>query len=156
MYDPHELLALIDQNKWLILAGFGVMMVFQWVWLIDCIRVAKKDRAYSMPLFLTFFWFAHDSGCVARFHDWFFVYDHRYLKCFWAGLLTAVIIELIFFSQVIKYGKDELVPGISTRNFVLGLVAFQLAASVTWEYFKFVMADPLYQASPTITLISYP
>ena len=156
MYNPQELLSLIDHNKWWILGGFGIVMIFQWIWLIECVRVARRDRAYSMPLFLTFFWFAHDTGCVARFNLWFNVYDHWFVKLFWLGLLTAVILELIFFSQVIKYGKDELVPGISTRNFVLGLVVFQIGASVTWEYFKYVMADPLYQTSPTVTLISYP
>jgi hypothetical protein len=155
MYDPHELLALIDQNKWWILGGFGIAMTFQWIWLIECVRVARRDRVYSMPLFCTFYWFAHDTGCVARFHEWFFVYDHWYLKFFWFGLLTAAILELIFFSQVIKYGKDELVPGISTRNFVLGLIVFQLAATVTWEYFKSVMHDPLYQLSPAPTMVSY-
>ena len=156
MYNPHELLSLIDQNKWWILSGSIAMMVFQWIWLIECVRVARRDRAYSMPLFLTFFWFAHDTGCVARFNDWFNVYDHWFMKLFWLGLLTAVILELIFFSQVIKYGKDELVPGIGTASFVLGLVVFQIAATVAWEYFKYVMDDPLYQASPTVTLISYP
>jgi uncharacterized membrane protein len=156
MYDPHELLSLIDQDRWWILGGFGVAMIFQWLWLIECVRVAKRDRAYSMPLFCTFFWFAHDTGCVARFNDWFNVYDHWFAKLFWLGLLTAVILELIFFSQVIKYGKNELVSGISTSNFVLGLIAFQIAATVTWEYLKYVMDDPLYQASPTLTMISYP
>ena len=156
MYNPHELLSLIDQNKWWILGGLIAMMVFQWIWLIECVRVARRDRAYSMPLFLTFFWFAHDTGCVARFNDWFNVYDHWFMKLFWLGLLTAVILELIFFSQVIKYGKDELVPGISTASFVVGLVVFQIATSAAWEYLKYVMGDPLYQTSPTVTLISYP
>jgi uncharacterized membrane protein len=156
MYDPQVLLSLIDQNKWWILGGFGIAMIFQWVWLIECVRVARRERAYSMPLFCTFFWFAHDTGCVARFDDWFNVYDHWFMKLFWVGLCTAVILELIFFSQVIKYGKDELVPGISTTTFVAGLVVFQIAATVTWEYLKFVMDDPLYQASPTLTMLSYP
>jgi len=156
MYDPQELLNLIDANKWWILGGFGIAMVFQWVWLIECVRVARRERVYSMPLFCTFFWFAHDTGCVVRFNDWFNVYDHWFVKLFWAGLCTAVILELIFFSQVIKYGKDELVPGISTTTFVAGLVAFQVAATVTWEYLEKVMGDPLYQASPTLTMLSYP
>ena len=62
MYNPQELLSLIDHNKWWILGGFGIVMIFQWIWLIECVRVARRDRAYSMPLFLTFFWFAHDTG----------------------------------------------------------------------------------------------
>lgn len=155
LYHPHQLLGLIDQNKWWILGGFAIAMIFQWIWLIECVRVAKRDKVYSMPLFCTFFWFAHDTGCVARFYDWFVVYDHWYLKCFWFGLLTAAILELIFFAQVVKYGKDELIPGISTTAFVMGLVAFQIAASVTWEYFKYVMDDPIYQFTTTPTVISY-
>jgi hypothetical protein len=155
LYDPHQLLDLIDQNKWWILGGFGIAMIFQWIWLIECIRIAKRDRVYSMPLFCTLFWFAHDSGCVMRFYQWFFVYDHWYLKCFWFGLLTAAIIELIYFAQVVKYGKDELAPGMSTRNFIIGLIVFQIGATITWEYFKYVMADPLYQFSTTPTVISY-
>jgi uncharacterized membrane protein len=155
LYDPQQLLNLIDENKWWILSGFAIAMIFQWWWLIECIRVAKRDKVYSMPLFCTFFWFAHDTGCVIRFYDWFVVYDNWYLKCFWFGLLTAAFLELVFFAQVIKYGKDELVPGISTRAFILGLIGFQVAASVTWEYFKYVMDDPLYQFTTTPTVISY-
>jgi lipid-A-disaccharide synthase-like uncharacterized protein len=156
MYDPHLLLNVIDQNKWWILGGFTIAMIFQWIWLIKSIKIAKRERVYSIPLFCTFFWFAHDTGCVARFSDWFNVYDHWYLKCFWFGLLTAAILELIFFGQVIKYGKDELLPGVSTRLFILGLVAFQIAASLTWEYFKSVMGDPLYQLSTPATVVAYP
>jgi hypothetical protein len=155
MYDAQQLLDQIDHNTWWILAGFGVAMTFQWIWLIECVRVAKRDSAYSMPLFCTFYWFAHDTGCVARFHDWFVTYDHWYLKCFWFGLLTAAVLELVFFAQVIKYGHDELAAGFSTRTFVLGLIAFQIAASVTWELLKHIIDDPLYQASVAPTMVSY-
>jgi hypothetical protein len=150
------LLSDIDQHRWWILGGFTVAMVFQWVWLIDCIRVAKRDRAYSMPLFCTFFWFAHDTGCVARFHDWFVTYDHRYLKCFWFGLLTAAVLEVVFMAQVVKYGRDELLPQLSTANFVTVLVLVQAASSLTWELLKTFGGDPLYQASPALTMVSYP
>lgn len=156
MYDPQHLLNLIDDNAWWILGGFAIAMVFQWIWLIECVRMAKRERAYSMPLFCTFFWFAHDTGVTVRFHDWFVTYDHWFLQLFWVGLITAVVLELVFFAQVVKYGKDELVPGVGTRGFVLGLVAVQIASSVTWEFFKFIMDDPLYQASPAVTMVSYP
>lgn len=64
-------------------------MIFQSVWLIECVRVARRERVYSMPLFCTFFWFAHDTGCVVRFNDWFNVYDHWFMKLFWVGLCPS-------------------------------------------------------------------
>jgi hypothetical protein len=156
MYDPQQLLGQIDANAAWILGGFAIAMVCQTVWLVECIRLARRQRVYTMPLFCTFFWFAHDTGCVARFHEWFFVYDHWFMKCFWVGLLTAVILELVFFYQVVRYGRDEILPGISTRTFVVGLVVVQLASSATWELFKYIVNDPLYQFSPLLTQISYP
>lgn len=157
MYDPVQLLANIDHNKWSILIGFSIGgLIFQWIWLIECIRMAKRERVYSMPLFLTFFWFAHDSGCVIRAYEWFVVYDHWFLKLYWFGLLTAVIIELIFFGQVIKYGRNELAPGLSKQQLIAGLIVFQVFATVAWEWFKYAMDDPLYLASPATTMISYP
>lgn len=156
MYDAQQLLATIDANRWPILAGFGIMMVLQWIWLADCIRVAHRERVYSLPLFCTFFWFAHDTGCVARFHEWFVVYDHWYMKCFWFGLLTAAILELIFFAQVVKYGRTELAPDVGMRTFIVGLVVFQVFASLTWELLKYMFDDPLYQMAPSLTLVTYP
>ncbi len=156
VYDPVQLLAVIDGDKWWILGGFGIAMVFQWWWLLECIRVARRDRVYSMPLFCTFFWFAHDTSCVARFHDWFVTYDHWYLKCFWFGLLTAAVLELVFFAQVIKYGREELLPGVSARAFVAGLVVIQVFASVGWEWIKSALEDPLYQLSTPLTIVAYP
>jgi hypothetical protein len=156
MYDPRQLLAQIDANAPWILGGFGIAMVCQTVWLVECIRLARRERAYTMPLFCTFFWFAHDTGCVARFNEWFNVYDHWFMKFFWLGLLTAVILELIFFYQVVQYGRAELLPWVNARTFVIGLVVVQIGSSATWELFKYIVNDPLYQFSPLLTLISYP
>ncbi|HEY1970564.1 MAG TPA: hypothetical protein VGH89_21605 [Pseudonocardia sp.] len=156
MYDPQDLLRRIDQNAGWILMAFAFAMVFQTVWLVECFRLARRQRVYTMPLFCTFFWFAHDTGYVARFHEWFFVYDHWFLKCFWVGLLSAVVLELLFFSQVVKYGRQEIASGISTRAFIIGLVLVQVGSSATWELFKYLANDPLYQFAPLLTQIAYP
>lgn len=157
MYDPVQLLANIDHNKWPILIGFSIGgLIFQWIWLIECVRVAKRQRVYSMPLFLTFFWFAHDTGGVARRYQAFVGYDHLFLKLYWFGLVTAVIIELIFFGQVIKYGREELAPRLTKAQFVAGLIVFQVFATAAWEWFKYAMGDPLYLASAAPTMLSYP
>jgi hypothetical protein len=156
VYQAPELLSRIDEHRWLILSAFAVAMIFQWIWLIDCVRVGRRDRAYSMPLFCTFFWFAHDTGCVARFNEWFNTYDHWYLKCFWLGLLTAAVLELIFFAQVLRYGRAELLPMLGQRAFAGVLVLGVVVSAVTWELLKELLGDPLYQASPALAMLSYP
>jgi len=109
-----------------------------------------------MPLFCTCFWLAHDAGCVARFDDWFNGYDHWYMKLYWVGLLTAVVWELLYLSQVVAYGREELMPWATKPVFVGILAAGVVTSVVTWEFLKTGFTDPLYQASPVITQVSYP
>jgi hypothetical protein len=156
VYDPAELLARIDDHTAPILIGFGIAMAFQTVWLVDAILTARRDKVYSLPLFCTFFWFAHDVGCVVRFDDWFNGYDHWYLKFFWLGLLSAMLLELVFFYQAFKYGRDELLPMVSERAWAGVLAVGALGGIVTWELLKTVYDDPLYQQSPALTLVTYP
>lgn len=156
MYDPQLLLAQIDANAVYVLSGFGLAMLFQLWWLLDAVRVGARDQAYSIPLFCTFYWFAHDFGCVLRFNDWFHVYDHWYLKAFWFGLLAANLLEVIFLWQVYKYGRKELLPNGSARVFA-GLLGVGLVfAIITYEFFKYAFGDPLFQSDPTLTMLSYP
>ncbi|HEX5786107.1 MAG TPA: hypothetical protein VFY35_15365 [Burkholderiaceae bacterium] len=156
MYDPQVLLQQIDAQKWLVMTLFGVDSLFQVWWLSDAVRVAKRDRAYSIPLFCTLFWFAHDFGCVVRFQDWFFVYDHWYLKLFWGVLLLANLLEWFFLWQVHRYGREELAPDLSPRGFGWLLAAGVLLALVAHELFKGSFGDPLFQLDPTLTMIVYP
>ena len=156
MYGATDLLARIDDHAVLIMAGFGLAMVFQTIWMVDALRVARIEKRYSMPLFCTFFWLAHDSGCVARFDEWFNVHDHWYMKLYWVGLLSAVCWELLYLSQVVRYGREEIMPWASPWVFLLILGAGVVTSVVTWEFIKTGFADPLYQASPVITQVSYP
>lgn len=156
MYDPHELLGLIDANSGAVLVAFGVDSVFQVWWLANAVMVARRDQAYSIPLFCTYFWFAHDFSVVARFEVWFEVYDHWYLKFFWLVLLIANILEWFFLWQVYKYGRKELVPQWSPRSFAALLFVGLLFACVTHEFFKAAFGDPLFQLDPTLTMLAYP
>src|SRR5690606_5761580 len=110
MYDPQDLLARIDANMVSVLLAFGVDSIFQVWWLVTAFIVARRDRAYSIPLFCSYFWFTHDFGVVLRFNEWFVVHDHWYMKLFWAVLLIANILECLFLYQVFKYGRRELFP----------------------------------------------
>lgn len=156
MYDPQQLLTQIDEHTAPILIGFAIAMVFQTIALVDAVRVGARERVISIPLFCTFFWFAHDVGCVVRFDDWFNTYDHWFLKAFWVGLLSAMLLELVFFAQAIRYGRDELLPSRSTRAFAGLVILGALGTIVAWEYLKAVMDDPLYQASPALTMLAFP
>ena len=95
-------------------------------------------------------------GVIIRFNDWFYVYDHWYLKLFWVGLLAANLLEWVFLWQVYKYGRKELCPGLSTRAFVGVLIAGLLIAEVMHEFFKHFFGDPLFQLDPTLTMLIYP
>jgi len=156
VYDAQQLLAQIDDHTAPILIGFALAMVFQTIALVGAVRIGARERVISIPLFCTFFWFAHDVGYVVRFDDWFSTYDHWFVKCFWVGLLSAMLLEFVFFAQAIRYGREELLPGWSPRAFAALIAAGALGSILAWEYLKAVMDDPLYQASPALTMLAFP
>jgi fluoride ion exporter CrcB/FEX len=156
MYDPQLLLQTIDTNKSQITFAFTIVLVFQNIWMIDAIRASRRDAVYSIPLFCTYYWFAHDFGGVIRFNDWFHVYDHWYTKGFWFGLFIANLIECIYLGQFIKYGRKELLPNWSPRAFTVLVLVGLLVAEITFEFFKYAFGDPLFQLDGTITQIIYP
>jgi hypothetical protein len=156
MYSSTDLLHQIDVHTAPILIGFALAMVCQTIGMVAAVRVSGRERVISIPLFCTFFWVAHDVGTVVRFHDWFSVYDHWFMKLYWVGLLSAMLLEFVFFAQAVKYGRPELLPGVSERVFAGLLLAGVVGTNVAWEYLKAVMGDPLYQASPALTLLALP
>jgi len=156
VYSARELLHKIDIHTAPILTGFSLAMVCQTVGMVAAVRVSARERLISIPLFCTFFWFAHDVGTVVRFHDWFSKYHHWFMKLYWVGLLSAMLLELVFFAQAIRYGREELMPDISERAFAGLIVLGAIGTNIAWEFLKAVMGDPLYQASPALTLLSLP
>jgi len=156
MYDAQDLLGRIDANMWKVLLSFGIDSIFQVWWLTNAVVVARRDRAYSIPLFCTYYWFAHDFGVVVRFNEWFNVYDHWYLKLFWLVLLMANILEWFYLYQVYRYGRMELHPRSTPRSFAALLGVGLLFTLVTHEFFKYAFGDPLFQMDPTLTMLAYP
>src|SRR2546430_15029288 len=82
MYDGRELLWRIDHHTAPILIGFGLAMVFQTLLMVSAVRGAARDPHISIPLFCTFFWFAHHLRRGVPLHTWFPTHDHLVLKCF--------------------------------------------------------------------------
>jgi hypothetical protein len=156
MYEPQAILNAIDNDTLWILLGFGVSMVLQNIAMGMAVVMTRREGWISIPLPCTFLWFAHDLGVVARFDTWFNVYDHWFLKLFWLGLLTALLLELVFFAQAIKVGRGEYLPAGTQAQWTALVVGGAVAFVVVWEYMKVVWNDPLYQAVPAITLFLLP
>lgn len=156
MYGAQQLLGVIDAHTVPVLTLFGLAMVCQTIAMVSAVRVSARDQVISIPLTCTFFWFAHDVGYVVRFHDWFVVYDHWFLKCFWIGLFSAMLLELVFFAQAIKYGRKEFMPQASERQFAALVAVGAVAWILGWEFFKLLADDPLYQAGAALTLFVLP
>jgi hypothetical protein len=156
MYDTRAVLDAIDNHTIPILVGFGLAMVLQNIAMITAVVMTRREGWISIPLPCTFLWFAHDLGVVARFNTWFHVYNHWFLKLFWLGLLTALILEVIFFAQAIRVGRAEYLPNGSQAQWTALVVTGAIAFVVVWEYEKVVWDDPLYQAAPAITLFLLP
>lgn len=156
MYDPQIILAAIDQHKIPILIGFGLAMVLQNIAMVTAVVMTRREGWISIPLPCTYLWFAHDLGVVARFDTWFNTYDHWFLKLFWIGLLTALLLELVFLYQAIAVGRREYLPDGRTGTWAGLVIAGAVAMVVLWEYLKALWGDPLYQAAPAITLFALP
>ena len=156
MYEPQAILDAIDRDTLWILLGFGLAMVLQNIAMVMAVVMTRREGWISIPLPCTVLWFAHDLGVVARFDTWFNVYDHWFLKLFWLGLLTALILELVFFAQAIQVGRAEYLPKGTQAQWTALVIGGATAFVVVWEYMLVVWDDPLYQAAPAITLFLLP
>lgn len=156
MYDPIEVLGNIDDHQVAIIALCGAAMIFNYLWFFAAFRVARRDRHYSIPLFCTFFWLAHDASFVWRFDEWFHTYDHWYTKLFWVALVFTVLFEIAYIAQAITYGRDELLPSWSQTQFAALMVAGVIGALLVWSFVKHVLADPLYIASFDVANVAMP
>lgn len=156
MYDTRAILDAIDHHTVPVLVGFGLAMVLQNIAMVTAVVMTRREGWISIPLPCTFLWFAHDFGVVARFNTWFSVYGHWFLKLFWLGLLSALILEVVFFAQAIRVGRAEYLPNGTQAQWTALVSAGAVAFVIVWEYMKVVWDDPLYQAAPAITLFLLP
>jgi hypothetical protein len=155
MYDAWELLARIDAHPYALITGLALAMLFQTVWMVAAIRIARRDQTYSVPLPCTFLWFAHDLGFVVRLGEWSSRYDHWFLYLFWIGMLSAAVLELVFFAQIVRYGRQELAAVLTPGQFRTVIATAVVGTIIAWEYLRSLVGDPLYMASSALTLMSF-
>ncbi len=156
MYEPDAILGAIDDHTWPIMIGFTLAMVLQNVAMLTAVLMTRREGWISIPLPCTFLWFAHDLGVVVRFDTWFTAYDHWFLKLFWVGLLTALLLELVFLAQAMKVGRKEYLPDGTQAQWSALLLGGAGMFVLAWEYQKTIWDDPLYQALAATTLYVIP
>lgn len=143
MYDGHETLASIDSHAVSILVLCALAMVCNYTWFFASYVIARREKVYSIPIFCTLFWFAGDASFVARYDTWFDTYHHWYVELFWGALLFTVLFEVLFIVQAIQYGRKELLPSASPRQFAALIIAGAVAAVVVWNFLNDSMGDPI-------------
>jgi hypothetical protein len=156
MYDPQFILNAIDNDTVPILLGFTAAMILQNVAMGTAVLMTHREGWISIPLPCTFLWFAHDLGVVVRFDTWYSDYDHWFLKIYWVGLLTALLIELVFLWQAYKVGRKEYLPKGTQAQWGGLLAAGTVIVVLCWEYQKTIWDDPLYQALASTTMYLIP
>lgn len=156
MYDPQDILYALDAHTVPLLLGFGAAMALQTIAMITAVVVTHREHWISIPLPCTYLWFAHDLGAVVRYDSWFNQYDHWFLKCFWLGLLSALLLEFVFLAQAVRYGHKEYLPHGSRRHWAMLVLSGAAFSALGWEYLQTVFDDPLYQALAATTMYVIP
>jgi hypothetical protein len=143
-YNPQALLATIDANWLAVLAGGSIAMVFNYIFFWEAGRSAMRDSSPAFPLIACTIWFAHDLSFVLQYDAWFNLYDHWYLKLFWAALIPTTLFEGFYTWQAWRYGRAEFFPSATQGQwtaYVLGALAL---ACLSWWAIKQLLDDPLY------------
>lgn len=156
MYDPGVVLSTIDSQALPILLLAGAAMVGNYVWFVAAFRAARRDRVYSIPLFCTFYWFAHDLSLLGRYDAWFNGYNHWFMMLWWVAFIPAVLFEIAFLAQNVRLAGSELLPAWSRRAFAALTVLGVVVAVIVWESVKYIFEDDLYLLGFGLTIVSYP
>src|SRR5947199_8588784 len=101
-YDTTAVLRSLDHHQ-IVLVPFALAFLLNYVWLIDAMRVARREQRYSMPMAATFVFMAHDAAYVAHFSTWFGARRHWFSQLFWVGLRLSFGMELILLPPPLRY-----------------------------------------------------
>ncbi|HVW34700.1 MAG TPA: hypothetical protein VHL53_19360 [Acidimicrobiia bacterium] len=157
MYDPHVLLRGVDDHVVPFLVLSAVSFAGLIVWYYEAITAAERDRVISMPPVITMVWLAHDATLVAHFSDWFGgPYDHWLMKLYWVAMVGTSAVEVLFLTQLARFGRAELAPRLSQAAFTVAVLAAQAATLVVWLALRRIIADDLFQVTFALTAAMFP
>jgi hypothetical protein len=154
-YDPTAVLHSIDQHK-LALVPCALAFVLNYVWFIDGMRIARRERRYSMPIAATYVFMAHDIAYVAHFSRWFGDDGHWFSKLFWVGMALSIVMELILLAQTIRYGHAEHAPAWSQGMWTGAVLAGLVATMTIWWFAIGTFDDHLFLMSLGLVTAAYP
>lgn len=153
-YDPATVLRAIDRNAVAVVVIGGLSIVAMFVFFIEAIRSSRRDRVYSMALWMTALWFPHDWSYLLHFHDWFGgSYSHWFMQLFWVAIIVTALSETTYAVQTIRYGRAELSAGHTQRSHALRILGVLVAGVVSWSLLKGALDDHLYLLSFMATLL---
>jgi hypothetical protein len=144
MYDTVATLAAIDRHVVPVIALCVVALVFNYAYFGEAIRLGFKHRTYSVPATVTLLFLPHDVSYLLRYDQWFHGYDHWFPKLWWVGLVFTASIEGVFFYQLLRYGREEILPQVSQRAYVAVMLLALGVAAVAWCTVKQAIDDDLY------------
>lgn len=152
MYDPHAVFDIFRSNMLPIFTLLGIAMIGNTLFFVEGVRLGFRDRSYASSAICTMFFFAHDLRFILDFPKWFFEYDFWVWKALWVNILISLIGELVFFYQMVRYARHELLPGFSVGA-TIGLLALaQAGVCVAFFYVKAIIGDPLYLLTIPFTI----
>ena len=144
MYDPIATLQQIDQNKLTVIALCLVALVFNYAYFGEALRLGRRDRTYSVPASVTLLFLPHDLSYLFLFEKWFVQYDHWFCKLWWVGLIFTSAIEALFLLQLLRYGREEILPRLSPKAYVAVMLLVLCASTLAWLTVKQALNDELY------------
>jgi hypothetical protein len=72
-------------------------------------------------------------------------------KLFWVGLIVTFSFEVIFFIQTVRFGRREIAPRLSQRQWIWYCTGALATGVVFWAVTKACLDDPLYLMTFLVT-----
>lgn len=143
-YDPVSSLQSIDQHVVAVIGLCVVALIFNYAYFGEALRLGFRHRTYSVPASVTLLFLPHDLSYLLLFNKWFVEYDHWFPKLWWVGLLFTASIEAVFFWQLLRYGREEILPQLSQKAYVAVMFLALAATALAWMTVKQALDDDLY------------
>lgn len=153
MYDPRAVLSFIDANLGAVLSAAAVACVGGIIQYGEGVRRGHRDRSHAIPLATNLYIFAHDVTYISMYSTWFGPDGHWFNRLFWFFILPFTLLELVVFAQMVRFSRQELMPGLTTLQAALALAAAQLGVFLLFWFLRALGPDPLYIVSFTTTII---
>ncbi len=144
LYDVGGTLANIDAGVPRLLAFGAMSLLCNFYYFGSAAYLGFKHKIYTMPLIGTFVFIPHDVHYLLLYDKWFNVYDHWFLQLFFVGLVVTSVLEMVFFYQVLRWGRKELLPQVSQGAWVGLLLVMLTGVTVIWIAVKGALADELF------------